>query len=229
MSLPLSDAGRVTTLLTADEQRGSDVFARTAFVPERQGEMVPPDRLESRDLIEDLYEIGHDRKVRFFEHERGKSARRSQDGALEIMQHNEAGARVINVHLSEAGELVLNAPIGERDLGERIRSFFSILEEDVKAALVRSFAFAARAFDRLDPYERYSAMWVGSALVGVENRYLYPQSPTGSSAPVRMSGERLVVAENQPRKLTRAQIRSPEAEIRRLITRFRQHIGVPTK
>jgi hypothetical protein len=226
MKLPLSDPARVLELLEAGKQRSYDVYVRLALVPERRGEIVAPDRLESRDFVEELYAIGHDRKVRFFDHSFGKSYRISEDGALEITQSDErrTGGSVADVYLSEAGELVLNADLRERDLGDAIRTLLSIVEADLEAALQRAFVFASAILDHLDPHDRFAGVWVGAAIAGAENRYLYKAPPSGS-AYVRSGGEGTIVAEPEPRKLTRAQLRSPSAEIQRLMARFRRQIG----
>jgi hypothetical protein len=228
MNLPHSDSSRAISLLEADRERSYETALRFALVPERAGELVPPDRLEAAELVDEIYRLGHDPAVRFFDYSCPKKQSLSDEGSLRIEQSAHAGkARLgATLSLSETGELVLESDIrGGEDSGDPIRSMMVLVEDDLVSALRTEFALAARLLDHLDPYERFSTAWIGSAVVGIGHRYLVPKRLEGGSTPVRMGDEPLVVAESTPRRVSRPVLRAPDAEIQRLLALFRRKLG----
>jgi hypothetical protein len=227
MELPLAEQSRALELLEAEQERSHDLFARVTFVPERRVDLISPDRLDSKDLVLDLYERGLDRKVQFFDHALARSAAISREGILEIVQRDERGRAhgSAALSLSEAGEIALNAGIREAGGRDSIRASMSILEGHLASALKRVFLFASATFGLIDPHERCSTVWAAAGIVGADNRYLYRDPPSGNSMPVRTGGGGRVMADKVPRKLTRVQLREPDSEIERLIALFRRQIG----
>jgi len=229
MDLPLSDPSRVLALLGPKQEQAYGASVRLALVTERAGEIVSPERLESPGLLRDLYEIGHERNVHFFDYSASKEPHLSRDGALAISQRSEHGRErsAADLLLSESGELVLETAIASGGGSDSMLAFSSITEKDLQAALGTEFAFAAHILDALDPHERYSALWAGAAIFGAEHCYLYRNPPSSRSRPIRTGDAGPVVAEKKPRKVARAQLRSGEAEIQRLISLFRRLLGAP--
>jgi Domain of unknown function (DUF4062) len=229
MDLPLSDPNRVAELLSAGRDQSYEASVRVVLVPERLLELVPPGRIDSDDLLQDLYAIGHDRHVRFFEFTAPKESKVSGDGVLTVRQQTDRGRdrNAAAVALSESGELRLDKDIRERDLGDAVRSSHSLVEADLQAALDSAFRFAGRVLDLLDRHERCATVWAGVAVVGSGNRYLYAAAPTGGSVYLRTGDSTPVVAERAPRRLGRSTLRSPEAEIDRLLALFRRSLGPP--
>ncbi len=230
LRIPLADSNRVRILLETDARHRTSYEAsvRLALVPERSDELIAPERMGSDDLVRNIYAIGHDAAVRFFDYSCSKGHESSPEGALVITQEaQKRGDGRTRVRMSEQGEVVFESElVSSLEPGSTVVSSVIILEADLAAALEKEFAFAARLFDYLDPHERLGVLWMGAAVLGAGSRYLFTSPPRGG-VPIRMGDDDPLIAEQAPRKTARAVLRSPQAEIQRLLARFRGLLGPP--
>lgn len=227
VTLPRSDPDRALALLEPREQGPDEASVRLAVVPERVDELIPPDRLASQALVDEVYAIGHASDVRFFDYSCAKTRELMPDGSLVVAQGSHQGRRRLgaSLELSERGEIAVEADVtGRADLRNGGLSSMVIVEGDLSSALTSEFGVAARLLDHLDPYERLATVWVAAAVLGAQHRYLVPAVPKGSAS-MRMDENRAVPAENAPRRLSRESLRSSDGEVRRFMALFKRHLG----
>jgi hypothetical protein len=98
-----------------------------------------------------------------------------------------------------------------------------ILEEDVIAALRKSFAFIRDFFEIKDPYRRYDRLLYNLALNGCEYKVLMAKPPSsgGITLPMRSPDQDAVIALDHPRLLTRDDLVRPDQEIQAALGRLR--------
>lgn len=227
VTLPRSDPSRALALLKPREHGPYEASVRLAVVPERMDELIPPDRLGSQALVDELYAIGHDSSIRFFDYSCAKTKELLPNGTLVLAQRSHQGRRRLgaSLELSERGEIAVEADVtGRDDSRDGGLSSMVIVESDVSSALTSEFAVAAGVLDHLDPYERIATVSVAVAVLGAQHRYLVPAVPKGSAS-MRMSDNQAVSAEDTTRRLSRASLRSADAEIRRFMALFKRHLG----
>lgn len=225
--IPESDPKRVQTLLQEGEHAGDDASARLVLLPERRDEILSPERMESRALVQEIYSVAH--AAGFFDYECGKTHELTTDGVLVFSQNSRGSrpGRSASLRLSAQGEAVIEADISARDIDrDPTRYLFVLLESDLAAALSTEFALAYQLFERLDPHQRFASIWLGAAVVGAGSRYLVPARPEGSSVSVRMWGDKgPTIADATPRKVGRTTLRDSAGEVSRLMALFRRQLG----
>lgn len=229
MDLPPADPRRVSELLLSNRDQSSEPSIRLVLVPERLLELVPPERLVSKDFAQDIYVAGHDRSVAFFDSSVGKESHLAANSVLRITQRSQSGRHREEASLapSEAGELTLVKDVRERDSGDPIQARHLLVEADLKASLERSFLCAAAVLDLVDPHDRCSSLWSGVAIQGATHRYLHSDTPLHSGIPSRMGDAGPTIAEKGSRRISRGVLRSPAGEIDRLMALFRRSLAPP--
>ena len=227
VTLPRSDPDRALALLEPRERGPHEASVRLAVVPERVDELIPPDRLASQALVDEVYAIGHASNVRFFDYSCPKTRELLPNGTLVLSQraHNSRTRLGASLELSERGEIAVEADVtGRDDSRNGGLSSMVIVESDLSSALTSEFGVAARLLDHLDPYDRLATVWVAATVLGAQHRYLVPAVPKGSAS-MRMGDNRAVPAENAPRRLSRESLRSSDGEVRRFMALFKRHLG----
>jgi hypothetical protein len=100
-------------------------------------------------------------------------------------------------------------------------SSFEVLETDVSAALASAFRFSERLYDSIDRYKRYSSFLFDVALIGLGNKKLVARRSEGNSGTFGMIQLDWLIAFETPRKIARATLVNPEAEIKRVLHELR--------
>ena len=207
----------------------NEAMLRFVLTPQRNEEIVDPVRLASDDFRHRVLELGHSRSVGLFNYEDSKAAKLERD-ALRIEQSPSDGrhgeGRHVLLHIRESGELVIDANVtGRRARGNSFPSAlqFVVAVEDIEAVLRACFAFSAAFYNDIDRFDRQQTFLYNAALSGLGYRQLERNPQPRSSSTIAMRSEQqVIVAHEEPRRVTRNELSSPEAEINRTILRFVQ-------
>ena len=233
----VKDYGMVGTNMTRIGEKLKDSFSvgyeavlRTVFAPEREGQLIDPVDLESPGLFTQLMEIGHSAKIGLFSYEHGKT---KEIGVNEIVitQENSRGHRpptnAARLELSSDGALVIDTNVTgrvQRGNDHDMLNSMIIAEEDVYGELQKAFAFTLALMEQLDPYCRYDRMLYNTALSNIGHRKLEANPRPRQSYQMGMGGDTIVPAFDQPRLITRADLRMPDREFEAIITMFRRRL-----
>lgn len=199
-----------------------------AVLPQRADEVFSPVDLAKEELRDRLCEIGRRRNVGLFG-QRGALDVRVAGDAIVIAQPHSAGRQslgTLRVEIRESGFVLVHTAVRSSEFAPgtaaRMIGVNEVVEADVVRELERAFAFVSAVFDEFDPHERHVSFLMNAALVGLGFRQLVPAAnPTGPWS-MRMSGDDdPIIAEGQPRRLTRIDLATPHSEIDRLMARFR--------
>lgn len=99
-----------------------------------------------------------------------------------------------------------------------------IYEADIARCLRSCFAFAERFFRLIDPYLRHTSFWFGTSLVNAGFRAIVKDAPTNGT-PIRMrSHEQDPILAEDPRRVSRDVLASPDAGIERVIAYLRRRL-----
>lgn len=216
--------------LKAPHRIGNEASLRFVLVPERDDELIDPVLLESPELRQQLYDIGHSLRVGLFSYERPKTA---EVGPIAIIIHqsdegrHRNGIDEVRLELTTRGSVIIDLNVtgragrNHRDLAHHI---FAILEEDIITALRRCFTFARDFLDAQDPYKRYDRLHYNVALSGIGYRTLMgAPSPTGSYT-MNQHDREVVLAFDQPRVITRGDFSSPEDQATAVLALLRRRL-----
>ncbi|MDP2993278.1 MAG: DUF4062 domain-containing protein, partial [Deltaproteobacteria bacterium] len=209
---------------------GSEAVLRVVFVPERKGQLVDPVDLESPVLYTSIMEIGHSPAVGLFAYEHGK---KKEIGIDEIVitqgdshQHREP-INFVRLELASNGILIIDTNItGRVQRGNEydLLNSMVIAEEDVREEMKKVFAFALALLEKLDRYCRFDRMLYNAALSNIGHRNLETNPRPRQSYQMGMGGDKIVSAFDQPRLITRADLRTPDRELEAIITMFRRRM-----
>jgi hypothetical protein len=211
---------------------GYEAVLRTVFAPEREGRLIDPVDLESPELFTQLMEIAHSPKIGLFSYEQAKT---KEIGINEIVitQDDSRGHRspteAVRLELSSNGVLVIDTNVTGRvqrgDNHDMLNSMI-IAEEDVYGELRKVFAFMLALLEQLDPYCRYDRILYNAALSNIGYRKLEANPRPRQSYQSGSGCEAVVPAFDQPRLVTRADLRMPDREFEAVITMFRRRLRV---
>jgi hypothetical protein len=207
-----------------------EAVLRTVFAPEREGQLVDPVALESPQLFAQLMEIGHSAGIALFSYECSKE---KEIGVNEIVitQKNPRGHRdtveAVRLELTSEGVVVIDTNVtGKVHRADDHGSLDSmvIAEEDVYAELRKIFSFILTLFENLDPYCRYDRMLYNAALSNIGYRNLEANPRPRQSYQMSMRDAGVVPAFDHPRLIIRADLQTPDDEIKAAITMFRRRL-----
>lgn len=233
----VKDHEREQTNMTKVDERLGDAFRvdyqvvlRTVFAPEREGQLVDPVALESPQLFAQLMEIGHSGGIALFSYECSKE---KEIGVNEIVitQKSSRGHRdtveAVRLELTSEGSVVIDTNVTGRvhradDHGTM--DSMVIAEEDVYNELRKIFSFTLTLFEKLDPYCRYDRMLYNAALSNIGYRNLEANPRPRQSYQMNMRDAGTVPAFDRPRLITRADLRTPDDEVKTTMTMFRRRL-----
>lgn len=230
----IEDRSHVTDLqpyLSQPWAAGGEAMLRLVIAPERRDEVLDPTRLESPAFLRQLYAMAHVGDSPLFAYEQAKQAA-VEAGILVITQSNPHGrhgdGNMARFALGGDGVLVLDGNVTGRERSDGInpmRGFAPMYEEDVTAVLGTGFAFAAKLWDVLDPYERYQRFAINFMLSHAGGRMLEPRAPRGNTMRMSLHRDESHVAFPEPRLLVRNTLASPSDEIARGLTLLKRIVN----
>ncbi len=209
---------------------GSEAVLRVVFFPERKGQLIDPVDLESPLLFTNIMEIGHSPNVGLFDYEHGK---KKEIGINEIVitqgdshQYREP-TNVVRLELTSNGILKIDTNVTGRVHRGNEYDFLNsmvIAEEDVLGKMKKVFAFALSLLEKLDPYCRYDRMLYNAALSNIGHRNLETNPQPRQNYQMGIVDDKIVMAFDQPRLITRVDLRAPDRELEATITMFRRRM-----
>ena len=204
---------------------------RFVLMPERREEVLDPVRLGSEQFRRRVYEIGHSADVQLLNYERPKEW---QVVGSDLMITQTVGngrhgeGEHVRIQLTESGDIVIDANVtGRVTRGGPLSSvnMMSVAAEDIEAILQLCFAFAAALYDDIDPYKRHQRFTYNVALNGLDYRMIVRNPQERSSYPMSMRDRGPILAFDQVRNASRADLRIPTAEIERILTLLTRQAG----
>jgi len=208
----------------------SEASLRVLVAPEREEEFIDPVFLESEELKRRIYEIGHSPKVGLFSYEHPKNAEVGVNEIV-ILQSEERswreGKDVARLELYTGGVIAIDLNVTGRrrqNQSDDLGGILVVLEDDVISALHKSFSFVDSFFEDRDPYKRHDRVLYNAAISGLGYRNLVKDLPKGSTYSMGIHGDEVIVAFDEPRILTREDLKNPSKEIEATMTLFRRRL-----
>lgn len=201
---------------------------RIVFLPERHDEFIDPASLESQQLIDELYKIGHSPEVRLLNYEYPRS-NEVKVNEIAIIQDTSELSRdtvdIVRINLATTGMITIDTNISRRHKNNNHAYLFCISEEDIVQILNRMFAFVREIYKLKDPYKRHCTFFYNACLSELGSKILVKKIQPRSSYPIVMDRENIIKAFDSPRKITRDVLSSSEQEIERIVSLFRRRAG----
>lgn len=206
----------------------NDASLRFLLVPVREEEVVSPVDLES-DAFEDLvYRIAHDPDLGLLEYEKPKQTA-IEGNALAFYQKSPGqgrGGEDARIEIRESGLVAIDLNISSRARTDDTTGMagMTVSLDEVRSLLEPCFRFSSGLYDEIDEYERYYEFAYNVTLV-VGNRAVEEQkNPNRSSVQVPMgrSRDEAVTAFDEPRTISRSDLKNPSNEIERVSTLLRR-------
>jgi hypothetical protein len=188
-----------------------EVTLRNAVAPERTMELVDVLDLDSKELRDQLFQVGHASSVGFFSYEQAKQTD-VRPKSLIITQSNSRRdtADLARLEIRTDGLLTLDTNVTGRrrrrdspDLTEQL----VILERDVKDALERTLRMVNGVYGALDPNGRADRLLLNISLSGIGHRTWMQERVPRGGIPMRMTGPDTLVAFDTSRLVTRIELR----------------------
>jgi len=131
---------------------------RIVFLPERQTEFIDPVSLESQQLIDELYKIGHFPEVRLLNYEYPKSCEVKVNEILIIQDTSELSRDIVDsvrINITTTGMITIDTNISGKHKNDSHAYLFCISEEDIAQILNTMFAFVREIYKLKEPYKRH--------------------------------------------------------------------------
>ena len=226
---PTLSAADLLQVFQSPYQVRDEVTLRFALAPDRREEVVDPVELGSSTFIDSIYRLGHAAEVQLLSYEQPKKAELKGNSLVMLQSNRERWeGSEIRLELSDSGQLVIDANVTGRQPRDTLNmaASFVVALEDVEVVLRPMFLFAATLFDEVDRFERHQRFRYNVALSGIGFRNVVEAPRTQQSYSVRMSGStEPVIVFDPPRPITRATLRSPSSEVRRVRTLLPRRVG----
>ena len=229
-----SNRGVISPMIEEKLKDPSQIYNRSSlrFVlcPERPEEILDPVLLEDQKLKTRFYEIGHSQNVGLFSYERKK---KYDVGISEIVIHQteegrwQDGIDEVHLEITTTGVITIDINVSNRTPERPAEAFSSsmvIVEDDIMSVLKKCFAFAHEFFEWKDPFKRYDRLLYNTALSGIGYRALVKELPKGNSIQMGQQGERVIIAFDQPRLITREDLANSDNEIQANLVLFRRRL-----
>ena len=201
------DIAVINQLLENPHKFNTESGLRIVFIPERQTELIDPVSLESQQLVDELYQIGHSLGVRIFNYEYPKS-RDVKVNEISIIQDTSELSREIvdcvHINLTTSGMITIDTNISGRHKNDSHAYIFCISEEDIIDMLTRMFAFVKEFYKFKDPYKRHCVFYCNACLSEITSKLLVKKIQPRSSYPVPTDRENIIKAFDSPRKISRS-------------------------
>ena len=207
---------------------------RFILSPEREEEVIDSVYLDSPELKQQVYDIGHSSKVGLFVYRQSKD---EEIGIKEliILQSNTngrwGGCEDVRFELRVNGIIIIDVNVTEnkhKELFNDMLNSLALIEGDIIAGLKRCFAFASAFWESRDPYKRHTRFYYNVALSNIGNRTLMSEAPrnSGRSFPIGKYGDEVVIAFETPRLINREELLNYEAKILDTLTMFRRRLKI---
>ena len=227
MEYPVRNMDEMRELASEPLESADEVFLRIVLTPERDEEAIDPVRLQSDELPNEIYEVGHRKSIGFWSYSKAKS-HEITDNRLVMRQmehsHGEGPAECAALKLSENGTLVVETNVTGRIRRDRDRSGFGLEShvlavEDLKGEIDRCFAFGSAVYELLDPCGRHRRFMYQATILGVGYRTFEwdPQPRSSYSIEMRGPEDEIMVLLDAPRLITREAVMAPDDEVPRLL------------
>ncbi len=223
------DIRKIDEKLSNPIELRNETTIRFVLAPERDQEIVDSLSLESDEFKRKLLELGHSSKVDLFSYEASKT---SQVGVNElvILQEDKGGREGnedIRLEVTGNGIIIIDMNVTGRvqrgDLYTSISSMI-ILEEDLISCLHKCFSFADAFFQVKDEYKRHSSFLWNVSLNKIGYKSLRKKMPEGNSITMGMHRKEEVIAFDQHKMLSRAELKSPSQYIETAVSLFRRKL-----
>lgn len=206
----------------------NDASLRFALSPVRQEEVVDPVFLESEDFEDLIYGIAHHRDLRLLEYE--KSKQRSFEGNAVVFSQRSTdrgrGAEDTRIEIRESGLIVIDLNISARARTDDSTGMatMTVSLDEVRSLLEPCFLFSSALYDEIDEYERYHEFAYNVALVVGHRAIEEQKDPNRRSVQVPMGRSRgeAFIAFDEPRTISRSDLKNPRDEIERVSTLLRR-------
>lgn len=212
--------------LRAISPRRDEAWVRIVIALERDEELLDPGRIQSNELIEQLQELAHLRRVRLFRYEAPKQPRLTETG-LCISQVSPVGyprgGPEASLEVRQDGKLLIDYELGGAEDNNPF-SGLTIVSSDLRDAARRAFLFADAFYAWIDPWLRQTSLWYGTSLANTKNRSFFDEVPKGSSLSGIGAGQRDPLVGESPRLISRSELKEPDREIERIIAVYRQRL-----
>ncbi len=205
---------------------------RFALAPERTEEFIAPVSLETPELKQQIYDLGHDPKVGLFSYETSKE---TKEGVNEIIVlQTDEGSRwgkrdEVCLKLTTEGVLIIDINVTgreqERSPSDTIRVFV-LLEGDIISGLQKCFAFTTALWDARDPYKRHQRFYYNAALSKVGYRKLVKERPTNMNDgfSLKQHGDKAIIAFDKPNLISRGDLEKPATQVQGTLAMFRRRL-----
>lgn len=208
----------------------NEAILRFVIAPERVEEIIDPVSLESKEIKQQLFEIGHSSKVNLFSYERSKDTKIQIDEIIIAQSdevHRRDGVDEVRLEINTKGAILIDINVSGRrkeDGYDNLSSSLAILEDDIYISMEKCFAFIDAFFKLRDPYKRYNRFIYNSALKNIGYRTILKELPRHGSYTMGQHSDEIVVAFDKPRLITRSDIENNKNEITAVITLFRRRL-----
>lgn len=206
--------------------------SRLRFVlsPEREEEVIDIVKLDTPELKQLVFELGHARGVGLLSYEHSKSTE-VRGNSLVILQADSSRRRnedrVVRLEITSDGLITIDANVTGRvnrgslhGMGEG----FVIVESDVIEPLTACFAFANSFYNSQDPYKRHQRFLYNAALADLGYRKLVAEYKERGAMTFANNQNEVVTAFDRPRLISREDLSNSGEEIGRIITLFRRQM-----
>jgi len=212
------------------EIRGETVM-RLVFMPDRIDEFIDPVYLESSELRNQILQMGHSPQVQLFSYERPKKTEIEVNSII-ILQSDENRHQPfvdeVRLEITTEGLVTVDTNVTNcvaRDHLQEVYCSMVLLEDDVVGKLNKYFAFISNFFEIKDKYKRYNRFLYNAALSNIGYRTLKAKLPQGNSSySMNDYGNKVIIAFDKPRLVTRELLVKPEKEIDAILTLFRRRM-----
>lgn len=204
---------------------GGLAWVHAAWSPIRDEDIVKPTELVKPEFLNSLLALGHGEDMPLFSYTEAKQTD-VNPSRLRIEQIASQARReksdLVAVDFYRNGTLSIIANVTglhqENAFGLGPGGYY-IDPDDVKARLVQAWAFAAKLWEHLDQFGRYNDMLYNVALreLGFHKIGKAPQNRGASFTMRTMNGPDMVLAHDRPKRIVRADLITPDAEINETI------------
>lgn len=217
--VPQLDPAELSSRLNQVSDQDSSPWLRLVVAPQRSEEVIDRIEIGEERFRITVLEAGHKSGIDFFSYEAQKDHDLRGDD-LVLVQKSPARSRDDSRRavFSPSGITTLESNLEPADDSSRSYGYsgFVILRKDLDQALIQSFKFAAAVYDHVDPRMRHDILSYGVALDSIGQRQLSDEVPTGSFT-MGFGNERDVIVVEDSRKINRESLRTPSAEVQRIV------------
>jgi hypothetical protein len=192
--------------------------------------LLDPVTLESSELEEQIQVMAHSTEVKLFSYNRGKETNVGVNEIV-ILQDNDYRrwdeADVVRLEITSEGIITIDANVTglvKRGGDYDFISSMAIIEDDISIRLRQCFAFTNEFFNKNDPYKRYDRFLFNATLSNIGHRTLMAEPPKGSSITMGQTGDKIIIAFDKPRAVTRVDLINPNELIKQTLTMLRRRI-----